>query len=575
MRMVPKIIKSSRFEDGTYTIKAAPFPPPDLLVAPDGPRSVAAAEEDLGPHVDPRVAAAEAEAETLVALARQEADALRQQAMAEAQAIREGALERGREEGHAEGLSLGRQEGEHAVRTELAGQLAQMAEAVAALDRAREAAQEAHAQELAKLAIVIAQKLLAIELGHGREAAVPLAEAALKHITDKTQVRLRVHPLDRDAILAAKQQLLLSVDGLAQLDVVADPAVGLGGCMVDTRSGMVDARLGTQLAEVAAAMLDVRAGVDEGGEMDPVVLAAIRALGRSGAVPAQVEAPKPMLQMESRVQRAVARPVTPVADPAAEAAAKAEAMLAAARAEADALLAQAHAAVASLPLDGRGRGAAGGGERSPEGGEGAAAEVLQPSPVLAPEPPHHAADGAAPVDADPLPLRGEGSPEAPAVERPDPSRRAAQALAARLGQLKAGKAVLSMEEELEIKRAEDGRKDAELEAIIRQAQLPKTAIGASESLVWTPPQLDDAVDKLAEKLGQKPKAKLVVPEGALEDTTIDQIISGVGMRPAGEDIVMAGDDAKAEPSIEKATDALAKMLGSKRKKSNRPWYEQI
>lgn len=568
MRNVPKIIKSSHFEDGTFTIKAPPFPHPDLLAMPDGPYC----DEDEPelpqvPGVDPRVAEAEAEAETLVALARQEAEALRQQALQEAQAIREAAAERGREDGHAEGLSLGRQEAEHAVLAEQAGRLAQFAEAIAAFDRAREEAQERHAQDLAKLAIIIAQKLLAIELGHGREAAVPLAEAALKHITDKTQVRLRVHPLDRDAILAAKQQLLLSVDGLAQLDIVVDPAVGLGGCMVDTRSGMVDARLGTQLAEIAAAMLDVRAGVDEGGEMDPVVLAAIRALGRSGTV-APVEAqPRPQLMVEARAPRAIVRPVAPGADPAAEAAAKAAAMLAAARAEADALLAQAQAAAFSLsPAEGS----------APEApAEGAYA--AHPTPLAAPEPAPEPeavelvvpeAPSAGAEAAPPSPPQGER-------ERPDPSKRAAQALAARLGQLKAGRAVLSMEEELELRQFEQGLKDAELEAIVRQANLPKTEIGTDESLVWKPPALEDAADQLAARLGQKTKSKLELPEGALQDNTIDEIISGVGMRPAGEDIVPPSAQPAEEPNLEKATDALAKMLGAKRKKSSRPWYEQI
>ena len=558
--MKPKIIKSSAFMDGTFTIKAPPYPHADLLAGPDGllgDHAEADDPETLG--VDPRIAAAEAEADTLVALARQEAEAIRQQAQAEASMLVEQATEAGRVAGHAEGLSLGRQEGEHAVLVEQAARLSQMAEAIAAFDRAREAAQEAHAQDLARLAIIIAQKLLAIELGHGREAAVPLAEAALKHVTDKTQVRLRVHPLDREAILAAKQQLLLSVDGLSQLDIVADPAIGLGGCMVDTRTGMVDARLGTQLAEVAAAMLDVRVGVDEGGEMDPVVLAAIRALGRSGAV-APAEAPRPQVVLEARVPRAVARPVVNAPDPTLEAAAKAEAMLTAARAEAAALIADAQAAAqaqaeaafvpAALPV----------GE---VGAPAAPPEVLAKAASAEP--------AASEAPAAPL----EAEPEAPSsAPKLDPSRRAAQALAIRLGQLKAGKAVLSMEEELELRQFERGLKDAELEAIVRQANLPRVDIATDASLVWTPPQLDDAADKLAERLGKKPKSKVEIPEGALEDATIDRIISGVGLRPAGEDIVVPGEPVE-EPSLEKATDTLAKMLGTKRKKGNRPWYEQV
>ena len=67
----------------------------------------------------------------------------------------------------------------------------------------------------------------------------------------------------------------------------------------------------------------------------------------------------------------------------------------------------------------------------------------------------------------------------------------------------------------ELKQLEQGLTDAELEAIVRAANLPKTDVGVDEVLVWTAPKLDDAADALAARLGQKTKSKKDVPEGAV------------------------------------------------------------
>lgn len=559
MRMQPKIIKQSAFVDGTYQIKAAPAT--QILRMPGvGPFQVdAGLPVDDTPAIDPRVVAAEAEAELLLALAREQALGLLAEAHAAVDALRDQATEAGREAGHAEGLSLGRQEGLHAIELEEARRLEVLGDAIAAFDREQAARAEAHAQELAKLAIVIAQKVLAVELGFGREAAVPLARAALQKVTDKAQVRLRVHPLDRAAIVAAKELLLLSVDGLTHLDVVADPQMGLGGCLIETRTGMVDAKLATQLSEIAAAMLDVRAGVEEGGEMDPVVAAALRALGRGAIAPTELRpAPRVAVEAPARPARKMQVPAPAPAAPAVDAAAEARALLEAARIEAATLIAE-----AQIEAEAR-----------------VARVEAPPEPEWAP-PAIEIAALVAEALPEPQPLFfapvAEPEPEAPAAApapKLDPSKRAAQALAVRLGQMRAGRAVLSIEEELDLKNREQGDKDEALEALVKQVNLHQTDIGLNDVLVYAKPALNDAADVLAARLGQKVKEKKPVIDGVLADDAIAAVLDGVGHRAAGE-TPLAAEPAE-EPNLEKATDNLAKLLGVKRKGSARkPWYDGL
>lgn len=309
--MRPKIIKVSSFEDGSYTIKA----PPATGERPFGPAAPR--------NPEPRIAAAQDKASQIIALAEDDADNIRRRA---------------REEGRKEGFQAGLAEAQSAIMQEQGRLLQALGQAIEGFQRNLVEREDGIATELSKLSIAIAAKLLAVELAHSREAAVPLAKVAIRFLTDKSRVRLRVHPLDLDHVIALKNQIMLSVDGLTQLEVVGDAAVGLGGCLLETGSGLIDARLSTQLSEVAAEFLDIQLGVEEGAGMDPMVAAAIRALGHGGVLGSIETVPQqPSYEVPRREQANVR-----------EAEARAREIIEAAEAEAEDLLRRAEAEALAL-----------------------------------------------------------------------------------------------------------------------------------------------------------------------------------------------------------------------------------
>lgn len=309
--MRPKIIKVSSFDDGSYTIKA----PPDSGERPFGPAAPR--------NPEPRIAAAQDKAGQIIALAEDDADNIRRRA---------------REEGRKEGFQAGLAEAQSAVIQEQGKLLQALGEVIEGFQRDLVEREEQFATELSKLSIAIAAKLLAVELAHSRDAAVPMAKAAIRYLTDKSRVRLRVHPLDLDHVIALKNQIMLSVDGLSQMEVVGDAAVGLGGCLLETGSGLIDARLNTQLSEVAAEFLDIELGVEEGVGMDPVLAAAIRALGHGGILGTIETVPQqPSYEVPRREQGTTK-----------EAEARAREIIEAAEAEAQAMLRRAEAEAQAL-----------------------------------------------------------------------------------------------------------------------------------------------------------------------------------------------------------------------------------
>jgi flagellar biosynthesis/type III secretory pathway protein FliH len=309
--MRPKIIKVSSFEDGSYTIKA----PPDTGERPFGPQASRSPE--------PRVADAQDRASQIIAMAEQDADNIRRRA---------------REEGRREGLQAGLAEAQTVIMQEHGRLLQAMGESIESFESDIAQREESLATDLSKLAIAIAAKLLALELAHSRDAAIPMAKTAIRYLMDKSRVRMRVHPLDLEHVLAMKNQIMLSVDGLNHLEVVGDLAVGLGGCLLETGSGLIDARLSTQLAEVAAEFLDIQLGVEEDAVVDPLVAAAIRALGHGGVLGSIETVPQQPSYDVSRRERDATR----------EAEARAREIIEAAEAEAEAMLQRAEAEAQAL-----------------------------------------------------------------------------------------------------------------------------------------------------------------------------------------------------------------------------------
>jgi hypothetical protein len=168
--------------------------------------------------------------------------------------------------------------------------------------------------------------------------------------------------------------------------------------------------------------------------------------------------------------------------------------------------------------------------------------------------------------------------EAPKLRAIDPSRRAADALAARLGQLKKGRGVVTLSEEYDLTKLQGALPDEDLEHIVKQTTsgIINTEIAADVELVHNPYALEDAADALAARLGKKPRNRRPGDEASLGDVLgdnkIDEIMGSL-MPRVGEE---PGPAPEAPPAvnIDKASENLAKLLGQPKKKSNRPWYEQ-
>lgn len=106
--------------------------------------------------------------------------------------------------------------------------------------------------DLVELAVLIAKKIVRREVTIDREIALTLVRVSLSKLNQRTAAEVHLNPED----LAFINNRLDSIDFRGALTLVEDPSIPLGGCLVHTETGDVDARIESQFDEIAFGLLN-------------------------------------------------------------------------------------------------------------------------------------------------------------------------------------------------------------------------------------------------------------------------------------------------------------------------------
>jgi flagellar assembly protein FliH len=127
-----------------------------------------------------------------------------------------------------------------------------------------------HAErEIVELVIGAVHTVLGEQVRLDSSLVLDTVERALSRAGSLNVVRIRVNPADHEVVATG---LLSRIgDTAAGWSVTADGAIGVGGCIIDTAAGEIDARLDAQLGEVARAL---REALPDAGTTDAHIGAA-------------------------------------------------------------------------------------------------------------------------------------------------------------------------------------------------------------------------------------------------------------------------------------------------------------
>jgi type III secretion protein L len=119
-------------------------------------------------------------------------------------------------------------------------------EVIAAAYELRETALHEVEQDVLKLSIKLAEKIIGREIKSDKQTIADTVATAMRNVRQQERLIIRVNPADFTNIQEFKAQL--SHSGRCKfLDFEPDPKIPSGGCIIESEVGTVDARLETQL----------------------------------------------------------------------------------------------------------------------------------------------------------------------------------------------------------------------------------------------------------------------------------------------------------------------------------------
>jgi flagellar biosynthesis/type III secretory pathway protein FliH len=205
----------------------------------------------------------EEQARALLVRARLAAERLIAEAQREAAELKLNAHAQGFSEGKSEGLARGMQEGRDAGRQQaLDEHRAQLTQVIAGLTSAmtdveasRTELEAAALEEVVALAVAVARRVTKRQGLIEPEVLTENLREAMKLVVHGGDVKVAIHPTQRQALDAALPALRLEFPRLGHVELSDDSSVEPGGCRILAGVGQVDATLDEQLDRVVADLL--------------------------------------------------------------------------------------------------------------------------------------------------------------------------------------------------------------------------------------------------------------------------------------------------------------------------------
>lgn len=185
-----------------------------------------------------KLSALEKQANALLEAAQAEADHLLAEAQTRVAQIEQQAYEKGWAEARAKV--------DEEVNAAVEDLRAQLAHTLAELEPLYVLIASRAERDLVKLALEIARKVVHREVTTDSDIVLTLARVALERLHPRAVATVLLHPEDFEYVNARRQALSSN----SSLEIVADTAVGRGGCIIQSEHGDIDARIEQQFASI-------------------------------------------------------------------------------------------------------------------------------------------------------------------------------------------------------------------------------------------------------------------------------------------------------------------------------------
>jgi flagellar assembly protein FliH len=150
------------------------------------------------------------------------------------------------QEAYARGIEEERKQADE----DLAGICSALTAAVSIVSKLRERIVKESEEELLKLSFMVAKKIIRQEIKQDRQIMTLMVGEALREFPEHHDIVLCLHPEDYKVISSNRELFLSGVGEERLITLKSDEAMTLGGCVVESSAGIIDARIEAQLDEI-------------------------------------------------------------------------------------------------------------------------------------------------------------------------------------------------------------------------------------------------------------------------------------------------------------------------------------
>jgi flagellar assembly protein FliH len=154
---------------------------------------------------------------------------------------------------YAQGFTEGEKVGEDSERKNLKSILDTLGQVVRQLDEIKNEIYRYSEKEVVSLAMGIATKIVRHEATINKNVILNVLKQALKKTVDYDKIKIRVNPSDLQFLKTQHHQFSHLIDNMESIVFEEDETILTGGCLIETNSGDIDARIDKQLEAVEEA----------------------------------------------------------------------------------------------------------------------------------------------------------------------------------------------------------------------------------------------------------------------------------------------------------------------------------
>jgi len=184
----------------------------------------------------------------------EEANKTKESVQGESQSILEESEKKGYTKGYDEGFSKGFED----TNKDFNKLLDKLKKILAETMNRRNEIIDSSEGQLIDVAILIAKRVVKMLTERDKGIVIRNIQEALRRVKGRTKITIRVNIDDLEISARHKDEFYQMLDKIEGVTVLEDPNVDVGGCLIETDFGDIDARINTQLNEIETAIKEVQ-----------------------------------------------------------------------------------------------------------------------------------------------------------------------------------------------------------------------------------------------------------------------------------------------------------------------------